>query len=340
MALPARTVGPFEVSAIGLGCMNLSHAYGTMPSEADGIVLLDRALDLGCTFLDTAAIYGLGANEALIAKAVGHRRSEYVLASKCVLHSVGTDRRLDGSPAVIRETVEGSLRRLGMDHTDLHYLHRLDRKVPIEDSVGEMARLVEEGKIGAIGLSEMSAATIRRAHAVHPIAAVQTEYSLWVRNPEIAVLETCRELGIGFVAFSPVGRGFLAGAVRGPDYEANDIRTHMPRFIEPNIGHNLRVLDAFAALAGDAGCTTAQLSLGWLLARGPDIVPIPGTRSIAHLEEDLAAAGMTFAPDLLERVDALFAAPGAIRGKRYSPPMQAQIDTEAFPGELEELSAA
>lgn len=331
-SLPTRPLGPYTVSAIGLGCMNLNHAYGTPPSEAESIALLNRALDLGITLLDTAALYGLGENERLIAKAVMHRRSAFTLTTKCVLDVIDGKRALDGSPAAIARTVEGSLTRLGTDHVDLVYLHRLDKTVPIEDSVSALVRLKEQGKIGAIGLSEMSAATIRRAHAVHRIAAVQSEYSPAVRNPEMGVLDTCLELDIAFVAFSPVARGLLAGAVRRADYVANDIRATMPRFVEPNLAHNLRTVEAFDALAASGGMTPAQLSLAWVLARGPHVIPIPGTRSIAHLEEDVAALDAAPSADLLAEVDALFTA-DAIRGPRYTAAMQAQIDTETLPDE-------
>ncbi|QNA85278.1 aldo/keto reductase [Sphingomonas sp. So64.6b] len=332
MSLPTRQIGPFTVSAIGLGCMNLNHAYATPPSEAEGTALLNRALDLGVTLIDTAALYGLGANERLIGKAILHRRAEFTLSSKCVLDMVDGKRALDGSPAAIARTVEGSLGRLGTDHIDMVYLHRLDQRVAVEESVGALVRLKEAGKIGAIGLSEMSAATIRRAHAVHPIAAVQSEYSPAVRNPEIAVLQACRELGIGFIAFSPVARGLLAGAVRSADYAQHDIRATMPRFIEPNLSHNLAIVDAFDALAADAGCTPAQLSLGWVLSRGDHIVPIPGTASIAHLEEDIATLGISLDQAVLAQVDTLFET-RPIRGARYTAAMQAQIDTETFAGE-------
>jgi len=331
MTLPTRSIGPFTVSAIGLGCMNLSHAYGVPPSQEDGARLLNRALDLGVTLIDTAALYGMGENERLIGKAILHRRSEFTLSSKCALDVIDGKRALDGSPEQIARTVEGSLGRLGTDHIDLVYLHRLDHRVAIEDSVGALVRLKEAGKIGAIGLSEMSAATIRRAQAVHPIAAVQSEYSPIVRNPEIAVIETCRELGIGFVAFSPVARGMLAGAVRNDSYAPGDIRLFMPRFVGANLAHNLEAVARFEALAADLGCTPAQLSLAWVLAQGDHIVPIPGTTSIAHLEEDLGAVALTLSEDTIAQIDAIFA--GAIRGPRYAAPMQAQIDTETFAGE-------
>ena len=332
MPLPTRRLGPFTVSAIGLGCMNLNHAYGDPPSPEDGAALLNRALDLGCTLIDTAALYGNGENERLIASAIGHRRREYTLSTKCVLDVIDGKRALDGSPAQIAKTVEGSLLRLGTDFVDMVYLHRLDKRVPVEESVGALVRLKEQGKLGAIGLSEMSATMIRRAHAVYPIAAVQSEYSPAVRNPEIAVLETCRELGIGFVAFSPVARGLLAGAIRSADYGKGDIRAMMPRFVEPQLGANLTLVEAYDALAREAGCTPGQLALAWLLSKGNHVVPIPGTRSIDHLEENLAAANLSIDPELLARVDALCPA-GVFTGSRYSAAMQAQIDTETFPDE-------
>lgn len=332
MKLPHRQIGPLAVSAIGLGCMNLSHAYGVPPSEADGIALLNRALDLGVTFLDTAAIYGVGGNERLLAKAVMHRRAEFTLASKCVLGMRDGQRVLDGSPEAVAASLDQSLARLGTDHIDLYYLHRLDRTVPVEESVGTLVRAKEAGKIGALGLSEMSAATIRRAHAVHPIVAVQSEYSCVVRNPEIGVLDACRELGIGFVAFSPVARGLLAGAVRGDDYTPGDIRLTMPRFTGEALAHNLLAVGRFDALARELGMTPGQLALAWVLAQRDDIVAIPGTRSIAHLEEDVAAATLTLAPDAIARIDAIFAK-GAITGPRYPAAMQATIDTETFADE-------
>jgi aryl-alcohol dehydrogenase-like predicted oxidoreductase len=335
MTLPTRQIGPFTVSAIGLGCMNLSHAYGTPPSAEEGAKLLNRALDLGITLLDTAALYGLGANERLVGSAVMHRRAEFTLASKCVLDMVDGKRVLDGRPEALRRTLDNALGRLGTDHIDLYYLHRLDKKVPVEESVGELKRAIEAGKIGAIGLSEMGAATIRRAHQVHPIAAVQSEYSPMVRNPEVAVLDTCRELGIGFVAFSPVARGMLARGIRDDSYEPGDIRLMMPRFLGDNLRHNLDLVARFDALAMDAGMTPAQLALGWVLARGDHIVPIPGTRSIAHLEEDVGAATVSVPADLVKAVDEMF--DGTIRGARYAAAMQAQIDTEILPGE--ELAA-
>lgn len=336
MTLPTRTIGPFTVSAIGLGCMNLSHAYGVPPSAEDGARLLNAALDLGYTLLDTAALYGGGENERLIGRAVMHRRAEFTLSSKCVLDLVDGKRILDATPAAITRTLDGALGRLGTDHIDLYYMHRLDRKVPIEESVGALVRAKEAGKIGAIGLSEMSAETIRRAHAVHPIAAVQSEYSPAVRNPEVAVLDACAELGIALVAFSPVARGLLAGAVHDDSYAEGDIRRPMPRFVEPLLSQNLKTVADFDALAAQAGLTPAQLALGWVLAQRPFTVPIPGTTSLAHLNENLAAAERPLAADLVAAVDRLFPA-GALKGARYPAAMQAQIDTETLPGE--ELAA-
>jgi aryl-alcohol dehydrogenase-like predicted oxidoreductase len=336
-ALPARPLGPFSVSAVGLGCMNLSHAYGVPPPEDEAIALLNRALDSGVTLLDTAALYGFGKNERLLAKAVMHRRAEFTLASKCVLDVYDGQRGLDGSPAAIARTLEGSLERLGTDHIDLVYLHRLDRRVPIEESVGALVRAKEAGKIGAIGLSEMAADTIRRAHAVHPVAAVQSEYSPTVRNPEVAVLETCRELGIAFIAFSPLARGLLAGSVRDDAYAPHDLRRTMPRFTGERLRHNLAAVARFEALASRLGLAPATLSLAWVLARAPHVVALPGTRSIAHLEENLAAARVALEPDTVRAIDAIFA-PGAIRGARYAAAAQAQIDTELLPGE--ELAGA
>lgn len=329
---PVRQLGPLSVSAIGLGCMNLSHAYGAPPPEDEAMRLLNRALDLGCTLLDTAALYGFGGNERLLARAVMHRRAEFTFASKCVLDMVNGKRTLDGSPEAIARTLDAALARLGTERIDLYYLHRLDRRVPIEESVGALVRAIEAGKIGAIGLSEMGAATIRRAHAVHPIAAVQSEYSPAVRNPEVAVIDTCRDLGIGFVAFSPVARGLLAGGVADDGYAPNDIRRAMPRFVEPQLSRNLELVARFDALAASAGVTPAQLSLAWVLSRGDHIVPIPGTTSIEHLEEDLAAATLQVDAAVLAEVDAIFP-PNALVGPRYPAAMQAQIDTEMLPGE-------
>jgi aryl-alcohol dehydrogenase-like predicted oxidoreductase len=312
--------------------MNLNHAYGTPPSEADAIKLLNRALDLGVTMLDTAALYGGGNNERLLAKAVMHRRQEFTLASKCVLDMIDGKRALDGRPETIAGTLERALERLGTDHIDLYYLHRLDKNVPVEDSVGALVRAKEAGKIGAIGLSEMSAATLRRAHAVHPITAMQSEYSPMVRNAELGVLDTCRELGTAYVAFSPVVRGMLARAVRDDSYEHGDIRATMPRFTGDNLRHNLQAVARFDALAGEQGITPAQLAIGWVLSRGEHVIALPGTRSEAHLVDDLGGATVAIDATTIAAVEAVFA-DGAIRGARYTAPMQAQIDTEVFSDE-------
>ncbi|MBT0962967.1 aldo/keto reductase [Denitromonas iodatirespirans] len=326
-----RKLGPFEVSAIGLGCMNLSHAYGTPPSAQDSETLLLRALELGVTHFDTAALYGFGANETLVGQVLAKHRSRFTLASKCGMTGVDGRRVIDGRPATLKRTCEDALKRLQTEVIDLYYLHRWDKQVPIEDSVGALAELVSEGKIRAIGLSEVSADTLRRAHAVHPIAALQTEYSLWTRNPEIAVLDACRALGVSFVAFSPLGRGFLADAIQtAADAEAlepRDIRRGMPRFQAPDLADNLALLPAFRDLAREAGCTPAQLALAWLLAQGEDILPIPGTTSIAHLAENLSAAALRLPAEVLARAHALIN-PATVRGPRYNAATQAEIDTE------------
>lgn len=335
--LPQRRVGSASVSAIGLGCMSLSHAYMPKPEPAATERLLLRALDLGVTFFDTAALYGFGANEELLGRAIMHRRSEFTLASKCVLAEIDGKRGLDGSPAAIARVLEDSLRRLNTDHIDLYYLHRLDPKVPIEESVGALARAIEAGKIGAIGLSEMSAATLRRAHAVHPIAAMQTEYSLLTRNPEIAVLEACRELGTAFVAFSPLGRGMLSGYLPSSATQAPDLRASFPRFQPPHVEANLLLAGELAAIARSAGCTAAQLSLAWLMTRGEYVVPIPGTASLDHLEENMATLSLSISEDALARADVLFSR-DAVSGPRYPRSAQAQVDTEVWEGEPLDIS--
>lgn len=313
--------------------MNLSHAYLPRPDEGEAARLLLDALDAGITMFDTAALYGFGVNERLLGRTMMHRRDDFVLASKCVLGEVDGKRGLDGRPETIRRTIDEALDRLRTDHIDLYYLHRLDRNVPIEDSVGALVRAKDAGKIGALGLSEMSAPTIRRAHQVHPIAAVQTEYAPWTRNVEVAVLDCCEALDIGFVAFSPLGRGLLAGGLPGGGFAAEDIRAAMPRFVEPNLSHNLALFARFRALADAVGCPPAQLCLAWLLAKARFIVPIPGTTSLAHLHQNIGAASMLLAPDMIAAVDELFA-PGAVAGPRYAPAAQAQADTELLPEEV------
>lgn len=322
-----RQLGPFKVSAIGLGCMSLSHAYGTPPPREQAERVLLGALDAGYTFFDTAAVYGVGHNETLVGEVLKHRRNEFVLASKCGLTN-GDQRELNGRPEVLKATCEGSLRRLQTDVIDLYYLHRWDKRVPIEESVGALAELVAEGKIKAIGLSEVSAATLRRAHAVHPIAALQTEYSPWTRNPEIAVLDACRELGVTFVAFSPVGRGFLAGGVTDlAQLEDGDFRKGMPRFQGEAFEANLRMFEGFAELARDAGCTPAQLCLAWLLQKDVTQVPIPGTTNPDHMVENAKAAEIGLSPEVMAKVEELVN-PQTVTGPRYAPAMQASVDTE------------
>ena len=327
---PTRSLGPFQVSPIGLGCMNLSHAYGVPPSPDDAASLLLRALELGVTHFDTAALYGFGANEALVGRVLAPHRHRFTLASKCGMTGVDGQRVIDGRPKTLKATCEAALKRLRTDVIDLYYLHRWDQSVPIEDSVGALGELVGAGKIRAVGLSEVSAATLRRAHAVFPITALQTEYSLWTRNPEIAVLDTCRELGTAFVAFSPVARGFLPGTLRDVSaFDAKDIRRAMPRFAPANYAENLRLLDGVAEVAREAGCTLAQLSLAWLLHCGEHILPIPGTTSVAHLEENLAATRVTLTPAQLQRLDTLVHH-DTVRGARYNAATQTEIDTEEF----------
>jgi len=324
-----RQLGPFTVSAIGLGCMSLSHAYGTPPDPDSAARLLHRALDLGYTHLDTAALYGFGANETLIGTVLKDRRKDYVLASKCgMFRNAEGKREIDGRPEVIKKTCDDSLQRLQTDVIDLYYLHRWDKRIPIEDSVGALSDLVQAGKVRTIGLSEVSADTIRKAYRVHPITAVQTEYSLWTRNAEIKVLDVCKELGIAFVAFSPLGRGFLTATIRDPEiFVPRDLRRNMPRFQGDNFVANLDLLEAFTAIARDNRCTPAQLALAWLLARREDIIPIPGTTSIAHLEENLGALDVGLSSDTMRRLDVLIN-DGTVRGTRYNAATQAEIDTE------------
>jgi aryl-alcohol dehydrogenase-like predicted oxidoreductase len=325
-----RRIGPFSVNPVGLGCMSLSYAYGAPPDPAHSARLLNEALDLGYDFIDTAAIYGFGANESLIGEAIGHRRGEYVLASKCGMTGVDGKRVIDGRPEVLLRTVDEALRRLQTDVIDLYYLHRLDRNVPVEESVGALAEMVTAGKVRAIGLSEISAATLRRAQAVHPIAAVQNEYSPWSRNVELGLLAAAEGLGVALVAFSPTARGFLAGRVGSTDDLAdNDLRRTMPRFQPDNLAHNLALYVQFNALAAGLGCTPAQLSLAWLLGRSERVIPIPGTTSLDHLHENFAASAIAVPPATIAEIEALLA-PGAVAGARYPDAAQADVDTEEF----------
>jgi len=326
-----RRIGPFEVSAIGFGAMSLSHAYRPRPDAATGAAILRRALELGHTLIDTAALYGGGANESLIGQTLAGQRAAFVLASKGGMSLQDGKRVVDGRPEVIRANCDESLTRLGTDVIDLYYLHRWDRRVPIEETVGAMAELVAAGKVRALGLSEVSAATLRRAHAVHPIAAVQSEYSLWTRNPEVAVLAACRELGVGFVAFSPLARGFLAGRIQDPaDLASDDIRQAMPRFQGAAFRQNLQLLPVFREIAADVGCTPAQLALAWVLAQGDQIVPIPGTGRLDHLAENAAAGDVTLDAATLRDLATLIN-PATVEGPRYNAATQADIDTEELP---------
>lgn len=330
-----RQLGPFTVSAIGLGCMNICHAYGAPIPESEAERLLLSALDQGVTHFDTAALYGFGASETLIGRVLSAHRDRFVLASKCGMQGVDVNgdgklvRVIDGRPATIKATCEAALRRLQTDVIDLYYLHRWDKQVPIEESIGALADLVSEGKIRSIGLSEVSADTLRRAHAVHPIAALQTEYSLWTRNPEIAVLDACRELGVSFVAFSPVARGFLCGPMDVTAFDAKDIRRSMPRFAADNYARNAQLLPAYQQLAREAGCTPAQLAIAWLLHQGPDILPIPGTTRIDHLTDDLGAADVKLSGDVLAQLDELIN-PRTVHGDRYNDQANREVDTERY----------
>jgi aryl-alcohol dehydrogenase-like predicted oxidoreductase len=313
-----------EVSALGLGCMGMSEFYGTT-DEGEAIATIHRALELGIDFLDTADMYGRGANEKLVGKAIGDRREEVIVATK-----FGNVRNDDGSREVrgdaeyVRQACEASLERLGLDHVDLYYQHRVDRRVPIEETVGAMAKLVAEGKVRYLGLSEASPETIRRAHAVHPIAALQSEYSLWTRDPEDGVLATCRELGIGFVAYSPLGRGFLTGQIRSADgFAEGDFRGHLPRFQGENLERNLELVGQVEEVAREKGRTPGQIALAWVLSRGDDIVPIPGTKRRRYLEENAAAAEVELTDTELERLEQAFPQ-GAAAGERY--PDMSSID--------------
>lgn len=330
-----RQLGPFSVSAIGLGCMNICHAYNPPVPEAQAERLLLAALDDGITHFDTAALYGFGASETIVGKVLGPHRSRFTLASKCGMQGVDLKgdgqlvRVIDGRPATLRATCEASLKRLRTDVIDLYYLHRWDKSVPIEESVGALGDLVRAGKIRAVGLSEVSAATIRKAHAEHPIAAVQTEYSLWTRNPEIAVLDTCREIGAAFVAFSPTARGFLASDLNPADFDAKDIRRAMPRFVSPHWEANQRLLPAYRAIAQEVGCTPVQLSLAWLLHKAPHILPLPGTRDVDHLRENNAADAVRLSADVMQRLEALINQQ-TVSGNRYSAQSNTEVDTEVF----------
>jgi aryl-alcohol dehydrogenase-like predicted oxidoreductase len=307
-------LGGLDVARIGLGTMGMSGAYtGAGSDDAESIRTIHRAIELGVTLLDTAEVYGPYINEELLGRALKDRRDQVVLATKfgMISHTGREAGQLDSSPASVRAAVEGSLRRLGTDHIDLYYQHRVDPDTPIEDTIGTLADLVAEGKVRHIGLSEAGPATIRRAHAVHPITALQSEYSLWTRDPEPETLPLLRELGIGFVAYSPLGRGFLTGAVRSTEqFAEDDFRQDNPRFTGENFDHNLRLVEEVEAIAAQAGASPAQIALAWLLSRGDDIVPIPGTKRVSRLEENLAADTVELTTDQLTLLDALAPAAG------------------------------
>ncbi len=311
--------GP-EVSAIGLGCMGMAAFYGQPSDEGQATAVIHRALDLGVTFFDTAEMYGPHTNEIQVGKALADRRDRAFVATKFGIgyNADRTKLTVDGSPANVRRAIEGSLKRLGMDHVDLYYLHRVDPDTPIEETVGAMGELVNEGKVRFLGLSEAAPATLRRAHATHPITALQTEYSLWSRDPEDELLATCDELGIGFVPYSPLGRGFLSGEIRSiDDLAPDDFRRSNPRFMGENFRRNLDLVEAVKAIAADKGVTAAQLALAWVLAQGEHLVPIPGTRRIRTLEENVAATRIALNDEDLRRIEAVFPK-GAASGHRYA----------------------
>lgn len=318
--------GP-EVSAIGLGCMGMSAFYGGA-DEAQSISVIHRALDLGITLLDTAEMYGPHTNEVLVGKALKDRRDQAFIATKFGINYNADRTRLmtDGSPANVRRAIEGSLQRLGVDHVDLYYLHRVDPDTPIEETVGAMAELVKEGKVRFLGLSEAAPDTLRKAHATHPITALQTEYSLWSREPEDELFSVVRELGIGFVPYSPLGRGFLSGDITSiDDLDADDFRRTNPRFMAENFQKNLDLVEAVKAIASDKGITAAQLALAWVLAQGEDLIPIPGTRRIATLEQNAAAVDVVLTPEALDRIEDVFPK-GAATGHRYAEAARAALN--------------
>jgi aryl-alcohol dehydrogenase-like predicted oxidoreductase len=330
MTFTKRAINGRMTNPIGLGCMNICWAYGPAVADDYAMTLLNTALDKGYDHLDTARIYGAGQSETLIGEALKGRRKEFFLASKTGIIIDGKNRGIDCKPETIKAACETSLKLLQTDHIDLYYLHRRDFNTPIEESVGALKQLIEEGKIGSYGLSEMSADTLRRAHAVHPCAAMQTEYSPMTRNPEIAVLEACKELGTTFVAFSPVGRGFLSNTFSaGQEWQKGDLRSTWPRYTQPNFDTNMKLIAAYNAIAAEQGVTPAQLSMGWVLSKGDHIVAIPGSQKIAHVEENIARWDWQPAPEVIAQIDALINQQ-TVAGHRYPEAMQHSIDTEDF----------